>query len=222
MDLKAVEKVVSALQHNLFRNARNQSAGIMKSHFKGSGLIFKEHQVYVPGDDIRNIDWKLLAKTGHPFIKKFEEERNIEIFIFLDCSQSMFMGYESVSKLRAGIEICCLLYFLAEKTKDFIHTMVLSDHFVNIPAAKGKDGIVRLVSQLIEQDILTSKGNVNYKFRAKKKVNHDENYRNILKYISNKKEVVILSDFYDFLDPKNFQFFLTKKNFHFFNAFVSV
>ena len=84
MNLKEIEKVVGNIQEHLFRNSNSFSIGMLRSHFKGAGLQFKEHQVYAPGDDVRFIDWKLSAKTNTTFVKTFEEERNVEIHIFLD------------------------------------------------------------------------------------------------------------------------------------------
>ena len=78
MKLNEVRKTVSQIKANLFKNSNSFSIGMLKSHFKGSGLQFKEHQVYAFGDDIRFIDWKMLAKTSQPFVKTFEEERNVE------------------------------------------------------------------------------------------------------------------------------------------------
>lgn len=88
---------------------------MLKTNIKGTGLQFKEHQVYNFGDDIRFIDWKILAKTSHPYVKTFNEERNVEIVVVIDASTTMMTGYNGVSKLQAAIEICCLLYLLAKK-----------------------------------------------------------------------------------------------------------
>ena len=108
MNLLEIEKIVSKIQSNLFKNSNSFSVGMLKSHFKGAGLQFKEHQVYNPGDDVRFIDWKLSAKTQNTFVKTFEEERNVEINVVIDVSNSMFVGYKNVSKLRkiANYEPC--------------------------------------------------------------------------------------------------------------------
>ena len=114
---------------------------MLKSHFRGAGLQFKEHQVYNPGDDVRFIDWKLSAKTNTTFIKTFEEERNIEIYSILDLSESLLTGYKNVSKLQAAIEITCLLYLLAEKTKDNIIPVIFTDKAQILPVSSGRAGI---------------------------------------------------------------------------------
>ena len=77
MKINEVRKIVGRLRVNLFKRANSFSIGMLKTQFRGTGLQFKEHQVYSFGDDVRFIDWKILAKTNHPYIKTFEEERNI-------------------------------------------------------------------------------------------------------------------------------------------------
>ncbi len=107
MDIHAVRRAVSKIKGGLFKNSNSQAIGMLKSHFKGTGLQFKEHQVYMPGDEVRFIDWKMLAKTAHPYVKTFEEERNVEIVVAIDASPSMLYGHKGISKLQAAIEICC-------------------------------------------------------------------------------------------------------------------
>src|SRR5210317_920729 len=108
MNFEEVRKVVGSIKSNIFKNSNAYSIGMLKSHFRGTGLQFKEHQVYTHGDDIRHIDWKLLAKKREPYIKTYEEERNVEIVVVIDTSATMLTGYNGVSKLQAAIEICCL------------------------------------------------------------------------------------------------------------------
>ncbi|MCO4755941.1 MAG: DUF58 domain-containing protein, partial [Bacteriovoracaceae bacterium] len=138
---------------------------MLRSHFKGAGLQFKEHQVYTPGDDVRFIDWKLSAKTKTTFVKTFEEERNIEIVVVLDVCESMLIGYKGVSKLQASIEIACLLYLLAEKTKDKVKVVIFSDEVKNLPSTSGQKGIVLLMSILQQMNMVNAQGKVNPLFR---------------------------------------------------------
>ena len=91
MNLKEIERVVGMIQAHIFRNSNAYSAGMLKSHFRGSGLQFREHQVYVPGDDVRFIDWKLSARAPNVYVKTFEEERNVEIVVFVDLSHTLFL-----------------------------------------------------------------------------------------------------------------------------------
>ncbi|MBY0416420.1 MAG: DUF58 domain-containing protein, partial [Bdellovibrionales bacterium] len=105
MNITEVRKVVGKLRANLFRKANSHSIGMLKTNIRGTGLQFKEHQVYTFGDDIRFIDWKILAKTSNPYVKTFNEERNVEIVVVIDASATMITGYNGVSKLQAAIEI---------------------------------------------------------------------------------------------------------------------
>lgn len=217
MDLKEVKKVVSAIKASLFKNSNSYSIGMLKSHFKGTGLQFKEHQVYTHGDDVRFIDWKLLAKTNTPYIKTFDEERNVEIVVVLDASPSMFNGYNNISKLQSAIEICCLLYLLAEETKDFIHVLILGKEVHYIPQKNGDAGIVTLISELGRHGILQKTGKINLKYYDYD--NYEENseresYNNLMKHVGRRREIVILSDLNKFLDMNELRKLVYRKHVH--------
>jgi uncharacterized protein (DUF58 family) len=162
--LNEVRKTVGRIKASLFKNSNSFSIGMLKSHFKGSGLQFKEHQVYTFGDDIRFIDWNMLAKTNEAFVKTFEEERNIEITVVLDASRSMLTGVDGVSKLQASIEITCLLFLLAKETNDFVHVLVIGDELIDIPKSQGDKGISYLISNLEKYGILDETGIVNAQY----------------------------------------------------------
>ena len=89
MNIIEVRKIVGQIKTQLFKQSNSFSIGMLKSHFRGSGLQFKEHRQYTHGDDVRFIDWKILAKTGEPFIKTFEEERNVQIAVVIDAAFCM-------------------------------------------------------------------------------------------------------------------------------------
>lgn len=216
MNLKEIEKVVGNIQEHLFRNSNSFSIGMLRSHFKGAGLQFKEHQVYAPGDDVRFIDWKLSAKTNTTFVKTFEEERNVEIHIFLDISQTMFMGYKGVSKLQASIELCCLLYLLAEKTKDKVSVIINTSEQKILPLNSGQSGIILLISQLQKLNILTSDGKVNLFYDEN--LNHDEHKTLALlkSLVARGKETVVFSDLDKVNDKETIIKLLYRPNMHFF------
>jgi uncharacterized protein (DUF58 family) len=196
MNIKEVRKYVSAIKGNLFKNSNSYSIGNLKSHFKGTGLQFKEHQVYSHGDDVRFIDWKILAKTAHPYVKTFEEERNVEIVVFIDASPCMFVGCDGVSKLQAAIEITCLLYLLASQTNDYIHTIFLYDKVYNLPAKNGDEGVIILTS-LLEKIGVLEDGKVITTDRIPEQVRVGREkirMNDILRHLKKKREVVILSD----------------------------
>ncbi len=211
MKINEVRKIVGKLKTNLFKKANSYSVGMLKTQFRGTGLQFKEHQVYSFGDDVRFIDWKILAKTNHPYIRTFEEERNLEIVVVLDVGATMFNGAKDTSKLQAAIEICCLLYLLADSTGDFIHVLIVNHELTNVPKAKGEIGITRLIATLEELNILDSNGRVNINYEGSE-TNGQEKYLSIMKHLNKKREVVILSDFHDFLEPEILKKILYRSN----------
>jgi uncharacterized protein (DUF58 family) len=194
MNLKEIEKVVGSIQSHLFRNSNSFAVGMLKSHFKGAGLQFKEHQVYNPGDDVRFIDWKLSAKTNTTFIKTFEEERNVEIYIMIDVSETMLMGYKGVSKLQASLELACLIYLIAEKSKDKVSTIIHTKENKILPLASGQEGIILLISQLEKMNILTSEGKVNFEYVAEIKSEEHKKLALLKNLVARGKEVIIFSD----------------------------
>ncbi len=214
MDLLSIKKTVSRLKTQLFKNSNSFSVGMLKSHFRGSGLQFKEHKVYCSGDDVRFIDWKIVAKTNHAYIKTFDEERNVEIVVILDASPTMFSGVNNISKLQAGIEICSLLYLLAKETNDKVHAIVISDTIVSLPKLSGEEGVVSLVGMLQKNKILGEDGLVNIHFQHARNVTFREKASVLMKYLHKKKEVVILSDFNDFFDEDTLKRIVSKRNVH--------
>jgi uncharacterized protein (DUF58 family) len=214
MNINEVRKVVGRLRANLFKKANSHSIGILKTNIKGTGLQFKEHQVYNFGDDIRFIDWKILAKTGHPYVKTFNEERNVEIVVVIDASTTMMTGFNGVSKLQAAIEICCLLYLLAKETNDLVHALIVTDEIIDVPKLSGDKGITHLISVLEEKNIITGKGKVNYERRFEENVNKKQKYISIMKHLSRKREIILLSDFNDFVDTDVMKKLLVRSNVH--------
>ena len=214
MNINEVRKVVGKLRANLFRKANSHSIGMLKTNIRGTGLQFKEHQVYNFGDDVRFIDWKILAKTSHPYVKTFNEERNVEIVVVIDASSTMMTGFNGVSKLQAAIEICCLLYLLAKETSDFVHALVITDEVINVPKLSGDKGITHLISILEEKKILTSKGKVNIERRFDENVNSKQKYLSIMKHLSRKREIILLSDFNEFISSDILRKLLFRSNVH--------
>lgn len=214
MNINEVRKTVGRLRASLFKKANSHSVGILKTNIKGTGLQFKEHQVYSFGDDIRFIDWKILAKTSNPYVKTFNEERNIEIVVVIDASSTMLMGFNGVSKLQAAVEICCLLYLLAKETNDFVHALVITNEVINIPKLSGDKGITRLISTLEEKKILTNKGTINIERICEESVDKKQKYLSIMKHLSRKREIVLLSDFNDFFSVDVLKKLLARSNVH--------
>jgi uncharacterized protein (DUF58 family) len=128
-------------------------AGEYHSAFKGRGVTFSEVREYQYGDDIRNIDWNVTARFNHPFIKVFEEERELTVLLLVDTSGSRNFG--SVSQLRRNIltEISAVLSFSAIQNNDKIGLVLFSDRVEKfIPPKKGKKHILHIIRELIEFD----------------------------------------------------------------------
>jgi uncharacterized protein (DUF58 family) len=214
MNIAEVRKVVGKIKTNLFKSANSHSIGMLKTNFKGTGLQFKEHQVYTFGDDVRFIDWKILAKTSNPYVKTFNEERNVEIVVVIDASSTMLSGFLGVSKLQAAIEICCLLYLLAKDTNDFVHAIVVTDQVIHIPKKSGEAGITHLISVLEDHKVLNEDGRVNLERKITTDVDKMEKYVNIMKHLNRKREIVLLSDFNDFIDTSVLKKILFRSNVH--------
>lgn len=214
MNLKEIERVVGSIQNHLFQNSNSYSIGMLKSHFKGAGLQFKEHQVYAPGDDVRFIDWKLSAKTNTTFIKTFEEERNVEIYAILDLSATMHMGYRKVSKLQAALEIVCLLYLLAEKTKDKVSVVIFTDEMKVLPLASGHEGIVLLISQLSKMGVLKDNGKVNLELDLSNRFDEKKKLNLLKSFVARGKQVIYLTDLDGIKNVETINKLIVRPNMH--------
>jgi uncharacterized protein (DUF58 family) len=125
-------------------------AGEYGSVFRGRGMEFDEVREYMPGDEIRTIDWNVTARTGHPYVKRFVEERELTVIFLVDLSASGAFG--SVHKLKNEIaaEFCALLSFSAVKNNDKVGLMVFTDQVeMLIPAKKGTKHVLRVIRELL-------------------------------------------------------------------------
>jgi len=218
MNLIEIERVVSRLQANLFKRANSYTIGIFKSKFRGSGIQFREHQIYNPGDDVRFIDWKLSAKSvGKTYVKTFEEERNVEIVTIVDFSPTMFTGYKNVSKLQMALEIVCMIYLIAQETKDYQSVILFTDEVIQLPKNSGKKGIIALVSFLEKKGFLTKDGKIKLKKSTAANMKDDLKIRLIKSKLAKKKETILLTDFYNDESIDTVEGFCGHKNFNCFN-----
>lgn len=196
IDINSVRRAIAKTKGRFFKNANSYSIGMLKSKVRGTGLQFKEHQVYSHGDDVRFIDWKMLAKTSNPYVKTFEEERNVEIILLLEISPTMLAGDDGISKLQAAIELACMLYLMADKTGDMIHLVLVTDDITDLAKMRGEKGMSAFLKLLKRKNILDENLNINYETIMNigeiesKKLDFRLN-----KLLFRKKEVVILSDF---------------------------
>ncbi len=131
--------------------SRNIFAGEYHSAFKGRGMAFSEVREYQFGDDIRNIDWNVTARYNHPFIKVFEEERELTVMLLIDVSGSRDFGSFEKMKKNVITEISATLSFSAIQNNDKIGVIFFSDTIEKfIPPKKGKSHILRIIRELID------------------------------------------------------------------------
>jgi len=126
-------------------------SGEYHSAFKGRGMAFSEVREYLPGDDIRTIDWNVTARFGHPYVKVFEEERELTVILLVDVSASGEFGSLTQFKKDLITELCAVLSFSAIQNNDKIGVIFFSDRIEQfIPPKKGKSHILRIIRELIE------------------------------------------------------------------------
>ena len=124
-------------------------SGEYHSVFKGRGMNFAEVREYQYGDDIRSIDWNVTARTGHPFVKVFEEERELTVMLVVDVSASGDFGTRGQMKGEVAVEICALLAFSAIKNNDKVGLIIFSDRIEKfVPPRKGRPHVLRLLREL--------------------------------------------------------------------------
>lgn len=125
-------------------------AGQYLSVFKGQGIEFAEVRQYIPGDDVRSIDWNVSARSGGTFVKKFNEERELSVIIACDVSASQFFGSTGRLKSEAVAELGALFAFSAIKNNDKVGLLLFSDKIeLYIPPRKGKRHVLRVIRELL-------------------------------------------------------------------------
>ena len=126
-------------------------SGEYHSAFKGRGMAFSEVREYQPGDDIRTIDWNVTARLNHPYIKVFQEERELTVMLLVDVSASGSFGTSGMFKKELITELCAVIAFSAIQNNDNIGVIFFSDKIEKfIPPKKGKSHILRIIRELIE------------------------------------------------------------------------
>ncbi len=125
-------------------------SGRYRSHFKGHGMQFSEHRVYVPGDDVRHIDWKVSARTRDPLVKKYEEERELSVLIVADISASQGFGSQSKLKSQVLAEIGGILAFAATRAGDKVGALLFAEEVERLmPPRKGRQNALHIVRELL-------------------------------------------------------------------------
>ncbi|MBO6879505.1 DUF58 domain-containing protein [Winogradskyella sp.] len=184
MDTKELLKKVRKIEIKTRRLSDHIFGGEYHSTFKGRGMTFSEVRQYQYGDDVRNIDWNVTARYNEPYIKVFEEERELTMMLMADVSGSKFFGTQNQFKDEIVTEIAATLAFSATQNNDKIGLILFSDEIeLYIPPKKGRSHVLRIIRELLE-------------FKPKSK---NTNIAEAFKFLSNvmKKKAIVfmLSDF---------------------------
>ena len=164
----------------------NIFGGEYHSAFKGMGMEFAEVREYYPGDDIRAIDWNVTARTGKPFIKKYDEERELTVMLIVDVSASGFFGTGESLKSDIMIELASILSFSAIKNNDKVGLLLFSDKIEDfIPPKKGKSHVLRVIREMIYHKAKDRKTDISIALE------------HIQKVLKRKSIIFLLSDFWD-------------------------
>lgn len=124
--------------------------GSYRSVFRGWGLDFEEVREYEPGDDVRSIDWNVTARMNAPYIKKFREERELNVYVLVDMSASSWFGTAGQSKRDLAIDVAALLSFAAIRNNDRLSLVLFSDRVQRyVPPRTGRDHLLRVIRDLL-------------------------------------------------------------------------
>lgn len=151
MDTKALLKKVRKIEIKTSRLSDHIFGGEYHSTFKGRGMTFSEVRQYQFGDDVRAIDWNVTARYNEPFVKVFEEERELTLMLLVDVSGSEMFGTQSQFKREILTEISATLAFSALKNNDKVGLLLFSDQVeLFIPPKKGRFHVLRIIRELLE------------------------------------------------------------------------
>ena len=184
METKELLKKVRKVEIKTKRLSNNIFGGEYHSTFKGRGMTFSEVRGYEFGDDVRSIDWNVTARYNAPFVKVFEEERELTLMLMVDISGSKFFGTDNDLKKNISTEISATLAFSAIQNNDKVGLILFTDNVeLYIPPAKGRTHILRIIRELIE-------------FKPKRKRTDISTALEFFSNVTSKKSIAfLLSDF---------------------------
>src|SRR5947207_4844800 len=147
---REVLRQVRRLQLRARRAVEDPLGGEYRSVFKGVGIVFEEVREYQPGDDIRAIDWNVTARMGHPFIKRFVEERELTVMLMLDCSGSHQFGTQVQQKREVAAELAAVIAFSAVRNNDKVGLIAFTDKVERfVPPRKGTRHVLRIIRDVL-------------------------------------------------------------------------
>ena len=150
---KEIIRRVREIQVRTGRQVADVLAGEYVSVFKGGGIEFDEVRPYLPGDDVRSIDWNVTARSGQSYVKRYVEERQLTLMLMADVSASQDFGSRTRSKREAAAEFCALIAFSAIRNDDKVGLLLFHggiEHY--IPPCKGQKHALRVVRQVLAHD----------------------------------------------------------------------
>lgn len=202
MDTKELLKKVRRIEIKSRRLSNHLFTGEYHSSFKGRGMVFSEVRKYEFGDDIRNIDWNVTARLNEPYVKVFEEERELTLMLIVDVSGSESFGSRGQLKRELITEICATLAFSAIQNNDKVGMILFSDQIEQyIPPKKGRSHILRIIRELIDMEPKSSQTDIAGALRFFSSIQkkhaisfilsdfQDGNYRDPLRIISQRHDV---------------------------------
>lgn len=143
-------KHIRRLQIKALHNVEDLFAGVYRSTFKGKGLEFEDVREYEPGDDIRNIDWNVTARSQRPFVKNFREERELTVMLAVDISASSRFSHTTRFKSEMVAEIAALIAFSAIKNQDKVGLLLFTDDIeLYLKPKKGVRHVLRVIRELL-------------------------------------------------------------------------
>jgi uncharacterized protein (DUF58 family) len=149
-ELREIVGKVRQIEIRTRRLVNDAVAGHYHSVFRGRGIDFDEVREYVPGDDVRTIDWNVTARAGHPFVKKFREDRELTILLVVDVSASLDFGSTGASKRELEAELASVLALSATRNNDKVGLVLFSDEIeVYLPPKKGRFHVLRVVREIL-------------------------------------------------------------------------
>ena len=210
-------KKIQLIQLKAGRLVTDALVGEYSSTFKGQGMEFDKVREYIPGDDIRSIDWNVTARTTLPHIKIYREEREMTLMLLVDVSSSLRFGTSGSFKNELVAEIAAILAYMAIRNQDKVGLIIFSDHVEKyIPAKKGRSHIWSIVRTLLTHKSKGTKTNISVAldFMAKMCKRHatsfivsdfySDSYETSLKQLSKRHEIIciLMDDRCDFELPK--------------------
>lgn len=155
---REILKKVQQIQIRTSHMVTDALAGEYVSVFKGHGMEFEAVREYQPGDEIKSIDWNVTARMGHPYVKRFVEERELTVMLLVDLSESGDFGSVKQFKKEIAAELCALLAFSAIKNNDKVGLITFTDRIEKfVPPGKGKRHVLRVIRELLYSDTKKSK-----------------------------------------------------------------